>query len=58
MEPLERVQDIKSEVEKEINDRVDSSVQNLVDEALMRPLEDVLNPIIDADEALEENESE
>ena len=54
MEPLERVQDIKSEVEKEINDRVDSSVQNLVDEVLMRPLEDVLNPIIDADEALEE----
>jgi hypothetical protein len=52
------VGDRKEEVVEKTNDRVDPGVQYQVDENLMRPLEQVTNPIVDELEARDEDERE
>ena len=40
------VEDTKDEVKEKINDQVDPSAQYQVDENLMRPLEEKMDPIV------------
>jgi len=52
------VKDVKDEVKERINDQVDPSVEYRVDENLLRPLEEIINPIVDETKIPDEEQQE